>query len=215
MDNSAKPDHRGWFGATGSGKGLGIRDWLTKEKPRRLLVWDPLGEYTGFVDVTVGSLADLARYVEGKKTFRVAFWPGPDAAKFADKFAVFCRIAWVVGDVDALIEELADLTRPSWAPQPWRRLTKQGRHRRVRLRCASQRPADVDKAFLQACTYIRCHMLEGLPDEKAIAARMKIPLADVQSLRTTDDGRTSVIQFIEKDFRTQKTTKGTKTLRRK
>lgn len=215
MANDAKPDHRGWFGATGSGKGVGIREWLTKEKPRRLIVWDPLGEYGAFVECTVGSIADLGRYVAGRKAFRVAYWPGPDADKFAPLFALWCRLVWSVGDVDALVEELADVTRPSWAPQPWRRLTKQGRHRHVRLRAASQRPADVDKAFLQACTYIRVHMLEGEPDERAMAARMKVPLSEIQALRTVDNGRATVIQFIEKDFRTQKTTKGERKLTRK
>lgn len=215
MDNSAKPDHRGWFGATGSGKGVGIREWLAKDKPRRLIVWDPLGEYSAFVDVTVGSIADLARYLQGRKAFRVALYPGPNAEKFAPVFELFCRVVWSVGDCDCLIEELADVTRASWAPPPFRRLSKQGRHRRVRLRGASQRPADVDKAFLQACTYIRCHMLEGRPDEKAMAERMKVPLADIQALRTVEAGNVTTINYIEKDFRTGKTTNGRKVLRRK
>lgn len=213
--SSSAPDHRGWFGATGSGKGVGIREWLGRDKPRRLIVWDPLGEYGAFVDITVGTLADLGRYVERRKAFRVAFYPGPNAEQFAPLFELFCRIVWSVGDVDCLVEELADVTRPSWAPPPWRRLCKQGRHRRVRLRAASQRPADVDKAFLQACTYIRVHMLEGLPDEKVMAARMKVPLADIQSLRTVEQGRKTTIAYIEKDFRSQKTTKATKVLTRK
>ncbi len=214
MDNSNRPDIRAYIGTTGSGKGVGIREHLTDDKPKRLAAWDPLGEYGDFVTLTTGDLAVFAREC-AKGNFRIAFYPGPDTSKFPALFALFCRIVFAAGNCTVLVEELSDLTTASHAPQPWRRLTKQGRHRGLRIIAGTQRPADVDKNFFGGCTYIRCHTLRYLSDEKAMAACMKVSLTDIQALTTVESGRTTTINYIETDFRTRKTTKGSKKLTRK
>lgn len=207
-NNSNRPDIRAYIGTTGSGKGVSIREHLKTERPARLLVWDPLGEYGQFVTTTTPKLADLAKHASGA-AFRVAYYPGADPNGYADKFALFCRIAFAAGNCTVLIEELSDVTKPSYAPLPWRRLTKQGRHRGLRLIAASQRPADVDKNFFGGCTYIRVFTLRYADDEKAMAAVMKVPVAEIAALMTTEAGNVTTINYIERDFRDQKTTKGT------
>ena len=212
-NNSNRPDIRAYIGTTGSGKGVSIRAHLKAEKPARLLVWDPLCEYAEFVTTTVTKLADVARLAQGK-AFRVAYYPGADPTQFKEKFEMFCRIVFAAGNCTVLVEELSDVTKASYAPLMWRRCTKQGRHRGLRIIAASQRPADVDKNFFGGCTYIRCFTLRYDDDEKAMASVMKVPVADIRALMTTEAGNVTTINYIERDFRALKTTTASIKLRR-
>lgn len=207
MDNSNRPSIRAYVGASGSGKGVSVREHLKKEKPTRLLVWDPLHEY-GFACRTVtGDLSVVAKACAAP-AFTVAYWPGADAGKFAERFAIFCRIAWAAGNCTVLVEELADVTTASFAPQPWARLTRQGRHRGLRLVACTQRPAKVDKDFLGSTTYVRCFTLRYPDDRRAMAAILGVPGADVDALHTTEGEKVTEINFIERDFRGGKATNG-------
>jgi hypothetical protein len=211
MDNSNRPSIRAYIGATGSGKGVSVREYLTKNRPRRLLVWDPLGEYGDFVTATTGDLAEVARRLDAagpRGAFAVAFWPGADPTKYGDLFELWCRIAFAAGNCVALVEELADVTTPSRAPLGWRRLTTQGRHRGLQVIACSQRPAQVDKQFLGGCTYIRCFTLRYPMDRQAMSGAMDVPLTAIAELQTVEGPRGVVINYLERDFRTQKTTKG-------
>lgn len=214
MDNSNRPDIRAYIGATGSGKGVSIREHLKASKPARLIVWDPLGEYGDFVRTTTGDLAAVARAVKAER-FAVAYWPGADPTQFAQRFDLFCRIAFAAGRCTALIEELADVTTPSRAPLPWRRMNTQGRHQGLRIIAASQRPAQVDKQFLGGCTYIRCFTLRYPADRQAMAACMDVPLADVSALATVETETGTTINYIERDFRAGHTKKGQVKLRKR
>lgn len=212
LDNSNRPDIRAYIGATGSGKGVGIREHLAESKPSRLLVWDPLHEYGQFAR-PVATLAELATGAKAA-SFALAYSPGPDPTSFKDKFAMFCRIAFAAGKCTMLVEELADVTSPSFAPLEWRRCTTQGRHKGLRIVAASQRPAQVDKQFLGGCTYIRCFTLRYPQDRQAMAGAMSVPLAQISALETVEKGRTTTINYVERDFRAGKTTPGKVEMRR-
>lgn len=207
MDNSNRPDIRAYIGATGSGKGVSIREHLKRDKPARLIVWDPLNEYGKFAQ-PVSTLAALAQAVKAPR-FAVAFAPGANPKEFAAKFAMFCRIAFAAGRLKLLVEELADVTGPSFAPLEWRRCTTQGRHRGLQIVAASQRPAQVDKQFLGGCTYIRCFTLRYPADRAAMAGAMDVPVTDIASLSTIENAAGTVITYIEKDFRDGKTQRNT------
>lgn len=212
LDNSNRPDIRAYIGATGSGKGVSIREHLRQAKPPRLLVWDPLHEYGEFAR-PVATLGDLAIGAKAER-FALAYSPGPDPTSFKDKFAMFCRIAFAAGRCTMLVEELADVTSPSFAPLEWRRCTTQGRHKGLRIVAASQRPAQVDKQFLGGCTYIRCFTLRYPQDRQAMAGAMSVPLAQIADLATVEKGRVTSISFVERDFRLGKTTADTIEMRR-
>jgi hypothetical protein len=214
MDNSNKPELRAYVGATGSGKGVSVREWLRAAKASRLLIWDPLGEYADFVKTRTAKLGDVARAAQAK-TFAIAFYPGPDVRTYADKFAMFCRIAFAAGNLVLMVEELADVTSPSFAPMAWKQCTKKGRHAGLRIVAATQRPADIDKHFLGGCTYIRCFTLRFPEDRKAMAGAMSVPVADLAELMTVEEGGSTVLNWIERDFRTGKTTRGTKRMGQK
>ncbi len=200
MDNSNRPSLRAYIGATGSGKGVSIRDHLKKEKAQRLVVWDPLREYGAFGRY-VSTIPELCAALKGER-FAVCFWPGAEVDAFAAKFDLFCRAVFAAGNCTVHIEELADVTTPSHAPPSWRRITKQGRHRGLRVIAATQRPADCDKAFLSGITYARAFTLRWPKDKKVLAECMGEPLAEVASLTTVEkpDGSTA-ITYLEKDFR--------------
>lgn len=213
-NNSNRPDIRAFIGATGSGKGVSIRAALRELKPKRLLVWDPLGEYGEFVTATVDRLEVLATMAKGA-AFRVAFWPGADATNYADKFAMFCRVAFAAGDAVMLVEELSDVTTASYAPQPWRRCTVQGRHRGLKIIAGTQRPAKVDKDFLGGCTYVRCFTLRYPQDRQAMAAVLDVPVNTIAALQTHEEGKFTLINYVERDFRGGKATVGRVKLQRK
>ena len=202
MDNSNKPNLRLYCGATGSGKGVSVREYWAKLKPRRALIWDPLGEYAKFATHVVSNLGEVARIAK-QKTFVVVYVPGPDVRTYDDKFSLFCRIAYAAQNLV--------LTAPTHAPLAWRQCTKKGRHAGLQIIAATQRPADIDKHFLGGCTYIRCFTQRFPADAKAMAGAMKLHVNEINALETieTDSGAT-VLNWIEKDFRTAKTTHGSK-----
>lgn len=200
MDNSNKPSLRAYIGATGSGKGVSVREHLKREKSDRFVCWDPLREY-GQYGKYVTNIPDLCKALSSPK-FAVCFWPGAEVEGFPAKFDLFCRAVFSAGNCTVHIEELADVTTPSHAPPSWRRITKQGRHQGLKVIAATQRPADCDKAFLSGVTYIRAFMLRWPKDKKVIAECMDEPLQEVSSLTTVEkaDGSTH-ITYLEKDFR--------------
>lgn len=211
-DNSNRPDIRAYIGATGSGKGVSIREHLRASKPDRLLVWDPLNEY-GLFARPVRTLAAMVQAMQAP-TFAVAFAPGEDPKTFPDKFALFCRAAFAAGNLTMLVEELADVTSPSHAPLAWRRCTTQGRHKGLRMIAASQRPAQVDKQFLGGCTYIRCFTLRYPQDRTAMAGAMSVPVSEIDTLETVEGEKGTAITYMERDFRLGKTTRNTIRMRR-
>lgn len=178
-----------------------------------MLIWDPLNEYGKFAK-PVRTLREVAAAAKSEK-FAVAYNPGANPKEFAEKFAMFCRIAFAAGRLKMLVEELADVTGPSFAPLEWRRCTTQGRHRGLRIVAASQRPAQIDKQFLGGCTYIRCFTLRYPADRQAMAGAMDVPLAEIASLSTTEGPAGTVITYQEKDFRDGKTQRNTIKLRHK
>lgn len=214
MDNSNKPSLRAYIGATGSGKGVSVREHLKSEKADRLVIWDPLREYGQFGRY-VTTIAELCKALAAPK-FAVCFWPGAEVEAFGPKFDLFCRAVFSAGNCTVHIEELADVTTASHAPPSWRRITKQGRHRGLRVIAATQRPADCDKAFLSGVTYIRVFYLRWPKDKKVMAECMDEPLAEVSSLTTVEkpDGSTA-ITYLEKDFRVGTRERKTITLRGK
>lgn len=214
MDNSNKPSLRAYIGATGSGKGVSIREHLKTEKPARLVIWDPLREYGQFGRF-VTNIADLCKALDAPK-FAVCYYPGKNEKLYADKFDLFCRAVFSAGNCTVHIEELAQVTTPSHAPPSWRRISKQGRHQGLRVIAATQRPVDCDKDFLSGVTFIRVFYLRWQRDKKLMAELLEEPLQEVASLTTVEkpDGST-VITYLERDFRNGHRERKTITLRGK
>jgi hypothetical protein len=213
MQALKRADVRAFVGATGTGKGIGINEHLNALKPSRLLVFDPLKEYAerGVVVQTVRQVIAAMK----RASFKV-IWQPPDQTDFESKefkvdFGLFCTAAFEAGNLCLLVEELELVTRPAWAPAPWRMCTKRGRHQGLSIMAATQRPADADKAFWSSCTYIRVHALRETGDKDRMAKVLDIPYESINGLKTiaVSDAKTS-ITYVEKDFNAG--TQGQKTI---
>lgn len=213
-----RADIRAFVGATGSGKGVGIREHLKAEAPARLIVFDPMHEYADIGQVV--STVSGVLLAMGKAKFRVVWQPGDDTdyegKKFKADFAIFCKAAFQVGDLTMLVEELELVTKATWAPAAWRNCTKRGRHQGLRIMAATQRPADADKAFWSSCTYIRCHALRETGDGDRMAKVLKVPYEVIDGLATVTVSDTQTrITYFEKDFNAGTSGQKTITLTRK
>lgn len=182
------------IGATGSGKGVFIKNYALKKSDRRLLIWDYMQEYGTLVDVSTASLGAAIRTLQGE-TFRTAFRPSYDDALRAKQFDAFCKAAVTAENVRLVVEELAFVTKASWAPAGWKMATSIGRHKGLRLIGASQRPAQVDKAFWSNATEVHCGFLNYEDDQKVMAKVLGVTLADIQALKP--------LEYFHKNVRTK------------
>lgn len=217
MQTIKRADVRAFVGATGSGKGVGIREHLRTDKPARLIVFDPMHEY-GDIARPVQTVGQVIAAMK-KPTFKVVWQPDDDTdfdgKAFKAQFALFCKAAFLVGNLCMLVEELELVTKPTWAPAAWRNCTKRGRHQGLSIMAATQRPADADKAFWSSCTYIRCHALRETEDGQRMARVLKVSYEQIDSLKTTALSATQTrITYYEKDFNAGTSGEKTITLRR-
>ncbi|WP_343549444.1 hypothetical protein [Ralstonia sp.] len=200
----------GVIGASGSGKsrwGKGtLRFGIKAGKIPRLLAWDPQDEYGEefgriFTDIRE-LIAALAALEEGD-SFRFIYRPGDDMATYKWKFDLFCEIAYQIENLCVVVEELADVTTPSWAPPFWSRLSRKGRHRAMTIFAYSQRPTLMDKTFLGNCTMIHCARLNDENDIRTMSRYLGVTEQQVRDLLADD--QTDTFQFIERDMKTGET----------
>lgn len=192
------------LGASGSGKSTFIKRQITKARPARLLIWDPMQEYGEFGQC-VASLGELVAMITSAKRnrFALVFRPSHDEKQRAKQFDVFCGIAMAAGQLVLVVEELKFVTKPSWAPVRWAQVTMTGRHKGLKVIGASQRPASIDKDFLGNCTVIHTGRLAYAEDVRAVAKGMQIDEAAIAALLPLD--------WIEKNMQTGQITRGTLT----
>lgn len=182
------------IGATGSGKGVYIKNYALTKADRRLLLWDYMREYKPYADVNTEQLG-MALATLRNAEFKTAFHPSFDDKTRAKQFDLFCKAAVHAGDVRLVVEELSFVTSPSFAPAGWKMVSSVGRHRGLRVIGASQRPAQVDKAFWSNCTEIHCGFLNYEEDQKTMAKVLGVSLADIQALQP--------LEYIHKNVRTK------------
>jgi hypothetical protein len=125
-------------------------------------------EYGTFVGLTTEQLAPVIASIKGKQ-FKTAFQPSFDDKTRKQQFDIFCKAAVHAGNVALIVEELSFVTSPSFAPAGWKMVSSVGRHKGLRVVGASQRPAQVDKAFWSNCTEIHCGFLNYEADQKVMA----------------------------------------------
>lgn len=185
------------MGASGSGKSASIKQQIRRGKPKRLIVFDPMGEY-GNLAAPAGSLQAVAASARGR-AFAMSF--RPDAARAAAQFDLLCKIAYAAGDCWLVVDELALVTKPSWAPPGWADCSMRGRHRGMTVIGASQRPASIDKHFFGNATLIRTGRLNFAADIKTLANVLHVEGAEISKLQP--------LQFIERNMQTGAVQRGT------
>lgn len=185
------------MGASGSGKSCFIKQQIGRRKPRRLIVFDPMGEY-GDLTRPVSSLGEMAREAKAK-TFALSL--KPQAARAADQFDMLCRIAYTAADCWLVVDELSMVTKPGWAPPGWADCSMRGRHKGMTVIGASQRPASIDKHFFSNATVIRTGRLNFSADIKVLANVLHVDGAELSKL--------APLAFIQRDMQTGAVVRGT------
>jgi hypothetical protein len=183
------------LGASGSGKSLWWKGKVRAEKPRRFIMWDFMNEGAEFATQAT-SLESIrkAMIAAGKDgPLRLRYVPrGAGEKPMKAEFEALCNLVYAWGNCTFVVEELANVTMPSWAPAAWRKMTTSGRHKLVHIIGCSQTPAMIDKAFMGNATLIHCGPLREHAHREAVAKSMDI-----------DGGRIAKLvklQWLEKDF---------------
>lgn len=184
------------MGGSGSGKSTFIKREIARIKPSRLIVFDVMHEYDALGQPVklCGELARLAK----KSAFKLVFQPS--SLNMQQQFDFVCKLAFELGDMVFVVEELNRVTDATKAPAYWQDCTSRGRHKGLMIYGASQRPAGVDKDFFSNATRVRSGRLNYAADVKTLANVLNVKIADIDALKP--------LEFIERDMATGKITTG-------
>jgi hypothetical protein len=170
--------------ASEMGKGVWLKARLAADKPARLVIWDTNDEYDRAAR-QVDTFSALLRAIHERDRFAVRYVPKAKKPKdLAAEFETFCLLAYSAVGATIVVEELADVTSPSYAPPAWRKLNTRGRHHQgLTLYWCSQSPAFIDKASLGNATHMHVGYLGEPRHRQAAAAHMGCTADDVDQLR--------------------------------
>lgn len=174
------------IGGTGTGKTHWMRQELQRRNPARLMVWDPEGDLHDLgMNVPSAHIGSLVQLTAGDR-WRLVYNPPFDRDLAERAFNVWCRLAFKRAEEGRpallLVDELSTVVQAGSAPAYWTACVSRGRKRGLAIMAASQRPARIDKDFWSQATYIRCTALNYEGDQKAMAAALGRPLAEIQAL---------------------------------
>lgn len=172
--------------ASEMGKGVWLKGWLRREKPRRLLIWDRNDEYDAHATLapTLAAALDACR----AQRFAVRYVPRAVERKALQaEFEAFCTLAIRLPGCTVVVEELADVTTASHAPAAWGQLNTRGRHHAgLHIIACSQSPAWVDKRFLANATFLHIGYLGSEAHRRAVAQEMDVSPDDIKALAQFD-----------------------------
>lgn len=173
-------------GASRSGKTA----WTRKAtaKARRAFAWDPEDQWAqlpGWRKVTTRAALLEASQRPGPQ--RVAYVAG---GKLAEEFDFWAGCVMYAGryvePLDAIAEELADVTTPSKAPGNWGILLRRGLKRGISLWCISQRWSEADKTAVgNASDFVVFRQSSG-DDVAYLSRKTRIPLEQINGLAPLD-----------------------------
>jgi DNA helicase HerA-like ATPase len=93
-----------------------------------------------------------------------------------------------------VVDELATVTNIGKAPGWWGRLIREGRHRRIEIAAAAQRPAEIDKTIIGNCTHLVVFRLGRLRDRQLMAEELDLERADIDQLEPLEFIRADRLQ---------------------
>lgn len=181
-----------YIGASGSGKSRSMRAEVQRANPRRLVIWDPMNEYAEIAPQFPTLSALFASLAGGKGRGR--YVPRGGMGEWAPQFAAFCSASYAMEGGTVMVEEISNVTQPSYAPPNWSRLCSSGRHRGLTVMAATQRPSMVDKTFLGNCSKVRCFRLNWRTDLMVMANVLGCKVADLTGMKPGE--------WVEKDMLT-------------
>lgn len=169
-------------GASRSGKTA----WTLRQvkRARRVWAWDPEAQWCdlpGWVKVT--NRDDLLKVAQKAGPQKVAYVAGGSLGAEFDFWAGCVMYAGrYVGPLEAIAEELADVTTPAKAPGNWGILIRRGLKRGITLRCISQRWAEADKTAVGNATDFIVFRQSSGDDVRYLARKTRIAEAEISDL---------------------------------
>lgn len=170
-------------GASRSGKTAWARKAVRGAK--RACAYDPEAQWAelpGWRKVT--TRRDLVEALGRRGACKVAFVPGGKLAAEFDFWAQAVLYASrYVEPVDAVAEELADVSTPAKAPENWGMLVRRGLKRGGNIYAISQRWAEADKTAVgNASVFILFRQSSG-DDIAYLSRKTRVPVADLEGLQ--------------------------------
>lgn len=151
---------------------------------RRVCAWDPEDQWAqmpGWRKVTTRQ--QLLEAMQAKGRVRVAYVAGGDLKA---EFDFWCGVVYYAGryiePLDAIAEELSDVTTQSKAPGNWGILLRRGLKRSINIYAISQRWAEADKTAIGNCSEFLLFMSRG-EDVDYIARKARVPVAELDALK--------------------------------
>lgn len=176
------------FGARGTGKTAWVKQFIRKENPSRLLIWDFKHDPSlKDVGTPCTNLAHMIRACHAE-TFKLRYLVDHGKDIIA-QFDLFCRMAWSAGDLTMFVDELPEVTKANRAPPAWRKCVNVGREyqdggkiKRLSIIGAGQRPAECDKTFIANCDIVHTGRLGDQSDAKRFASSWGCDHAELANL---------------------------------
>lgn len=187
-------------GASRSGKTA----WTRKQtaNARRVFVWDPEDQWAQLP--TYRKITNRAALLEAAKApgpLRVAYVAGGDLKSEFDFWAGCVMYAGrYIEPLDAVAEELADVTTPSKAPGNWGILLRRGLKRGINIWAISQRWSEADKTAVgNASDFVLFRMSSG-DDVRYMSRKTRLSETGLELLKPLD--------FVHLDALTGTNTRG-------
>lgn len=150
------------MGTRGCGKSFLARN-IQKLFPRRI-IFDTLNEYPG---ETIHSFDELCFKLEDIERnnisdFELIYQFDPESDDAVIEFDQAMRLAYYLGNLQIVIEEVQEFSGPHNLPKWLRNCLLKGRHRNISVLCTTQRPGELNKTILSQSRHIFCgNLIEG------------------------------------------------------
>jgi hypothetical protein len=164
----------------------GKTTWCARQvaKSKRIMAWDPEDQWAalpGWRKIT--TRAALVEAAQKPGPMKVAYVAGGDLKSAFDHWAACVMFAGrYVGPLDAIAEELADVTTASKAPGNWGILLRRGLKRGINIWAISQRWAEADKTAIGNASDYICFSMGG-DDIDYMARKTRIPVQELDALK--------------------------------
>lgn len=173
-------------------------------KARRVCAWDPEDQWAGLPGwQRITTRPALFAALENPGPCKLAFVAGGDLRAEFDYWARCVMYAGrYVAPLDAIAEELADVTNAGKAPGHWGLLLRRGLKRGITIYAISQRWAEADKTAVGNASEVIVFRQSSADDIRYLARKISAPEDQIAGLLPTlkPDGGIKIAPYLQKNM---------------